>query len=58
MNDFNFAAFERVYKVLNKEFLIWFIGFSEGDGSWIVRTNKKRVMFQIGQKDEKILLLV
>jgi hypothetical protein len=58
MNYFNFLAFEQVYKVLNREFLIWFIGFSEGDGSWIVRTKRNRVMFQIGQKEEHILLLI
>ena len=58
MNDFNFVALERIYKVTNKLFLIWFTGFSEGDGSWIIRTGKQRIMFQIGQKEKRILLFI
>lgn len=58
MNNFDFGEFERIYKVIDKDFLIWFIGFSEGDGSWIVRTEKKRVLFQIGQKEKEILLVI
>lgn len=58
MNDFDFVEFERIYKVIDKDFLIWFIGFSEGDGSWIVRTKRRRILFQIGQKEEEILLYI
>lgn len=42
-NNFNFSLFYTKYKALysdrplpSKEFLTWFIGFSEGDGSFIV----------------------
>jgi len=38
---------------INKDFLEWFIGFSEGDGSFIV--SKGRLFFIINQKEEKIL---
>lgn len=58
MNYFSFVEFERIYKVIDKDFLIWFIGFSEGDGSWIVRTEKKRILFQIGQKEKQILFYI
>lgn len=38
---------------INKDFLEWFIGFTEGDGSFIVSNN--RLFFIINQKEEKIL---
>ena len=38
----------------NSQFLDWFVGFSEGDGSFIVSTDKKP-LFIITQKDSKIL---
>ena len=43
--------------------LIWFIGFAEGDGSWIVSTSgkkstKKRSYFLINQKDPKVLFKI
>lgn len=40
-------------KLNNPLFLEWFIGFSEGDGSFIV--SKKRCYFMINQKDIKVL---
>jgi hypothetical protein len=40
-------------KTINQNFLEWFIGFSEGDGSFIVSNN--RLFFIINQKEEKIL---
>ena len=40
-------------KTINKDFLEWFIGFTEGDGSFIVSNN--RLFFIINQKQEKIL---
>jgi len=45
----------------DKEFLEFFIGFVEGDGSFIVSLNKngiKRCFFIITQKDPKILFLI
>jgi len=38
---------------IKTSFLEWFIGFSEGDGSFIV--SKKRLFFIINQKEEKVL---
>ena len=40
-------------KSKNSTFLEWFIGFSEGDGSFIV--SKQRCYFIINQKDIKLL---
>ena len=40
-------------KKINVFFLEWFIGFMEGDGSFIV--SKNRLFFIINQKEEKIL---
>lgn len=40
-------------KIINQNFLEWFIGFSEGDGSFIVSNN--RLFFIINQKEKKIL---
>ena len=44
-------------KTNKKEFLDWFVGFSEGDGSWQVDPNPKtrRSIFIINQKDPQIL---
>ena len=38
---------------IKTSFLEWFVGFSEGDGSFIV--SKKRLFFIINQKEEKVL---
>lgn len=40
-------------KTINQNFLEWFIGFSEGDGSFIVSNNT--LFFIINQKEEKLL---
>ena len=40
-------------KRVNQDFLQWFIGFIEGDGSFIV--SKNRLSFIINQKEERIL---
>lgn len=40
-------------KTKKKEFLDWFVGFSEGDGSWQV--DSRRSIFIINQKDPQIL---
>jgi hypothetical protein len=43
-------------KDLDTNFLCWFIGFTEGDGSFC--TNGKRNLFQIVQKDPKVLYYI
>ena len=54
---FNFSHYAKTVishkKTINQNFLEWFIGFSEGDGSFIVSNN--RLFFIINQKEEKIL---
>ena len=40
-------------KSINQSFLEWFIGFVEGDGSFIV--SKNRLFFILNQKEEKVL---
>ncbi len=40
---------------LDSEFLQWFLGFVEGDGSFSVDANTNRVLFTITQKDPKVL---
>jgi len=42
-------------KSYNSQFLDWFVGFSEGDGSFIVNSKTKQPLFIITQKDPKIL---
>jgi hypothetical protein len=58
--SFNFIEYDKS-KVLHKKkinplFLEWFIGFSEGDGSFI--ESKNRLFFIISQKDIKILYYI
>ena len=43
-------------KKINVNFLYWFIGFSEGDGSFV--TDGKSNIFQIVQKDPKVLFYI
>ena len=56
---FNFSAYkERLVShkksgKIDPTFLQWFVGFSEGDGSFIV--SKGRLFFIINQKEEKVL---
>jgi hypothetical protein len=49
-------------KKLNLPFLEWFIGFSEGDGTFSIRKatvqNKARLTFEVGQKDPKSLFYI
>ena len=52
--DAYFTTFKPEHiKSINTQFLEWFIGFSEGDGSFIV--SNERCYFMINQKDLKIL---
>jgi hypothetical protein len=52
--EFNFDQFYQIYgNKINNDWLIWFIGFTEGDGSITVYNNKLR--FVITQKEGAIL---
>ena len=42
-------------KKWSPEFLSWFLGFSEGDGSFIIDPKNKRLFFTITQKDPALL---
>lgn len=57
---FNFSEYRKNLvshkKIIDQSFLEWFVGFSEGDGSFIV--SGSRLFFIINQKEEKILHLV
>lgn len=44
-------------KKISKDWLNWFIGFSEGDGSFIV-DNRNNLQFVITQKDIKVLEMI
>jgi hypothetical protein len=37
------------------EFLSWFLGFTEGDGSFVIDAKNKRLFFTITQRDESLL---
>lgn len=43
-----------------RDFLEWFIGFSEADGSWIKSRDhgRERLYFIINQQQEKVLYLI
>ena len=56
--NFNFDYYYKYFKPqhikqIDRNFLEWFIGFSEGDGSFVVTNN--RCYFFINQKDIKLL---
>ncbi len=61
---FNFSEYTKVkphhIKNLDISFLEWFIGFVEGDGSFIVNTStyKKRLIFCINQKDSQLMFKI
>ena len=43
---------------IKNSFLEWFVGFSEGDGSFIVSNKKNQLFFIINQKEEKVLYYI
>ena len=55
VNEINFKLSKETQEY--KNFIEWFIGFSEGNGSWNVTNNsyQNRVCFFINQKDPKVL---
>lgn len=42
----------------SREFIKWFIGFSEGDGSFVRWTKTNKISFVITQKDPKVLYYI
>lgn len=42
-------------KKYSRHFLEWFVGFSEGDGSFIIDSKNKRLFFTITQRDSALL---
>lgn len=40
---------------MTENFLIWFIGFVEGDGSFFIHSVRNQMVFSITQKDEAVL---
>jgi len=53
INYFNFSIFIEHYKFIDHKWLEWFVGFSEGDGSWLIQGN--RLFFVITQKEIDVL---
>nr|AYQ95243.1 hypothetical protein [Trochiscia hystrix] len=39
-------------------FLEWFIGFAEGDGSFVIRKDRSRISFELAQKDPQVLYFI
>ena len=52
-NAFDFSSFINNYKFIDQSWLEWFVGFSEGDASWII--SNSRFYFIITQKETAIL---
>ncbi len=66
-NNFNFDNFRSYYKELfpnnninniTDDWLIWFIGFTEGDGALLTYDNKTRCRFVLTQKESNVLYLI
>lgn len=62
--EFNFDSFLIQYKYIypnkeipNKSFLIWLIGFTEGDGSFVISKTKNVLQFVITQSTEDLNIL-
>jgi len=45
-------------KSYDPKFINWFVGFTEGDGSFVVDNNTNRISFIITQKDPKVLYYI
>jgi len=51
-------TFPEHIKNFNSTFIEWFVGFSEGDGSFIVWSKTNKINFVITQKDPKVLYYI
>jgi hypothetical protein len=63
INPYNFSSFLSCTpgKVVDKDFLEWFVGFSEGDGSFgIIKEEGQsdRLVFVINQADKRLLEVI
>jgi hypothetical protein len=59
-NSFNFELFnrlriERGLEPIDNDWLVWFIGFVEGDGAILVKDNNKYMDFVLTQREKDIL---
>lgn len=63
IKDFNFENFKNNYqlhfdkKIPSNNFLTWLIGFTEGDGSFVIDKTRKNLQFVITQSTEDIAIL-
>jgi hypothetical protein len=63
IKDFNFENFKNNYKlhsdkkIPSNKFLTWLIGFTEGDGSFVINKTRKNLQFVITQSTEDIAIL-
>lgn len=61
--DFKFENFKKQYtkhydkKIPSNDFLTWFIGFTEGDGSFVIPKTQKNLQFVVTQSTEDIAIL-
>ena len=60
--EFQPETFNATYKKMfhknapmTESFLIWFIGFVEGDGSFFIHSARSQMVFSISQKDKRVL---
>lgn len=53
-DNYKYLCYKNNYNIISEDWLIWFIGFSEGDGSWS-RYKNEYVRFVLTQKEDKIL---
>ncbi len=45
-------------RTAHRHFLEWFVGFTEGDGSFLIDMKRRRLYFLINQRDPKLLYAV
>jgi hypothetical protein len=48
INAFDFSSFINNYKFIDQSWLEWFVGFSEGDGSWTISNSRFQAIFFSG----------
>lgn len=53
-----YSTYEKVFKkrsLTTNDFIVWFIGFVEGDGSFFIHKQRNQMVFSITQKDVLVL---